>query len=366
MSFFTPPSYRPSSSLWIVSFARQQSSWDLRVREDVGVADGNDCRLGLEELRSSLRDGGSGERLELVGLGGLAGENGVGGRDDQGLGSVELGGLGEAGFSDGTSELLLGDVGGGLDGLGNLLGDGADTLVGGGLDDDVEEGSVGVAGGERADLGSGDLGGGLGQGAGAGDPLQGGLTAEEVGENGELGGLGALLSVGDDKGGLGSGVGVGVEGETLLTAVVLRGGGRKVAAGSGARAERLLDSRGEGLSGDTLADDSDVVLGERSLGELLDVVKGDGGVGGSEDGVSEAATESDGVGGVDTGSDGAGGGGLGLTLDLGEDELSVLPGEELSGGEDGGEEGDEDRPDGLVGYVLEPTHSLPFRNSALR
>lgn len=138
---------------------------------------------------------------------------------------------------------------------------------------------------------------------------------------------------------------MGVEGETLLTTEVLRGGGREVAAGSGTGAEGLLDSRGEGLSGDSLADDSDVVLGERSLGELLDVVKGDGGVGGGVDGVSEAATEGNGVGSVDTGGDGAGGSGLGLTLDVGEDELRVLPGEELSRGENGGEEGDEDVPD---------------------
>lgn len=316
-----------------------------RVREDVGVADGNDCRLSLEELAGSLRDGGGGEGLEGVGLGGLAGEDGVGGRDDQGLGGVELGSLGEASLGNGTRELLLGDVGGGLDSLGNLLGDGADTLVGGGLDDDVEEGSVRVAGGERADLGTGNLGGGLGEGRGAGDPLQGGLTAEEVGENGKLGGLGTLLSVGDDESGLGRGVRVGVEGETLLTTEVLRGGGREVAAGSGTGAEGLLDSRGEGLSGDSLADDSDVVLGERSLGELLDVVKGDGGVGGGVDGVSEAATEGNGVGSVDTGGDGAGGSGLGLTLDVGENELRVLPGEELSRGENGGEEGDEDVPD---------------------
>lgn len=312
----------------------------------MGVADGNDCRLGLEEVAGSLADGGSGQGLELVELGGLAVKDLVGSRDDQGLGGVELGGLGEASLGDGALEGVLGNVGARLDSLGNLLSDGTNTLVGGGLDDDVEESGVRVAGGERADLGSGNLGGSLRERAGASGPLQGRLTAEKVGENGELSRLGALLSVRDDEGGLGRGVGVSVEGETLLTAVVLRSGRREVGAGGGARAEGLLDSRGEGLGGDALADDGDVVLGERSLSELLDVVKSDGGVGGGEDGVAEAAAEGNGVGSVDTGGDGAGSGSLGLTLDVGEDELRVLPGEELSRGKNGGEKGNEDTPGG--------------------
>lgn len=332
----------------------------------MGVADGNDCRLSLEELLSGLRDGGGGETVELVGLGGLARENRVGGSEDEGLGSVELDGLGVAGLGDGTGELLLANVGGALDGLSDLLGDGTDTLVGGGLDDDVEEGGVRVGGGERADLGSGNLGGSDRERAGAGDPLEGGLTAEKVGEDGNFGGLLALLSVGDHESGLGSRVGVGVEGKTFLTAEVFGGRRREAGAGGRSRAEGLLNSRGEGLGGNSLADDGDVVLREGSLGELLDVVKGDGGVGGSEDGVSEAAAEGDGVGSVDTGSDRAGRGGLSLSLDLGEDELGVLVGEELGRGENRGEEGDEDRPGGLGDDRIITTHSLPFRNSALR
>lgn len=143
-----------------------------------------------------------------------------------------------------------------------------------------------------------------------------------MGEDGELGGGLASRSVGNDKSGLGSRVGVEVKGDTSLTTVVLGSlGVQGCTSCCGSGRECLGDSGGEVLSGDSLTNNSNVGLGEGRLGELLDGIKSYWGVGGCVDRVTETTTESNLVSGVDGLGYWVGGGGLGLTLDGGENEL---------------------------------------------
>jgi len=137
---------------------------------------------------------------------------------------------------------------------------------------------------------------------------------------------------------------VGVEGDALLTTVVGGGGRRDRRGTSRAGAEGRVDGGSEGLSRDTLTNDGNVRLGEGSLGVRLDGVKSDGLGSRSEERVAKATAEGSGVGGLDTGDSGVGSGGKSLTLNVGEDKLGELVGEELSRREDRSEEGEEVGP----------------------
>jgi hypothetical protein len=140
---------------------------------------------------------------------------------------------------------------------------------------------------------------------------------------------------------------VDVERHSLLTTVVGRGStGEATGAGRSTGAERGLNGLGELISGETGTEDGDVALGERFLGEALDVGSGDGRVRGGEERVAETASEGSRVGEVE----GEGGRGCegreGLGLDGGENQLGVLVGVKVSRGEDGREDVEEVGPAG--------------------
>jgi hypothetical protein len=130
-----------------------------------------------------------------------------------------------------------------------------------------------------------------------------------------------------------------------------------------------LDSLGELVSGETGPEDGDVALGERFLGEALDVGSGDGRVRRGEERVAETASEGSRVGEVE-GEGGRGREGReGLGLDGGENQLGVLVGVKVGRGEDGRENVEEVGPVGSARirlFVDGETHSSPRRNSAVR
>lgn len=207
----------------------------------------------------------------------------------------------ELGLGDSLGEVLLGDTtsSDSLETLDSLNGDLADggTLAG---DLDGEETSigVGVVGGEG--LGAGVGGGGLGEEAETGGPLDVGGTAEETDEDGSLGLAGAKSSTGEanDDGVLA------VLGNALLTTKVLGGGSVQVAGAGGRNTleEGLNPLLETGLAG-TVGDNGNVGLVEGEVGEggdrvLVEVGRGRG-VDGRVEGRTEAVVESDVVGGIE-------------------------------------------------------------------
>ena len=221
--------------------------------------------------------------------------------DETSAGNLAGGEEVELGLGDSLGEVLLGDTTSSnsletLDGLNGDLADGG-TLAG---DLDGEETSigVGVVGGEG--LGAGVGGGGLGEKAETGGPLDVGGTAEETDEDGSLGLAGAKGNTGetDDDGVLS------VLGNALLTTEVLGGSVVQVAgAGGGNTLEEGLNPLLEtGLAG-TVGDNGNVGLVVGEVGEgsdrvLVQVGRGRG-VDGRVEGRAEAVVESDGVGGIE-------------------------------------------------------------------
>lgn len=221
--------------------------------------------------------------------------------DETSAGNLAGGEEVELGLGDSLGEVLLGDTtsGDGLKTLDGLDGDLADGLtLAGDLDGEETSIGVGVVGGES--LGAGVGGGGLGEKAETGGPLDVGGTAEETDEDGSLGLVGAKGGTGetDDDGVLA------VLGDALLTTKVLGGGGVQVAgAGGGNTLEEGLNPLLEtGLAG-TIGDNGNVGLvvgnvGEGGDGVLVEVGRGRG-VDGRVEGRTEAVVESDVVGGIE-------------------------------------------------------------------
>lgn len=232
---------------------------------------------------------------------------------------------GELGVGNGLLDILLADVAAGdaLENLDGLLG----TLADGG-------GGTGKLDGQKAGVGVGEVGGvdreargaggGLGEEAEAGSPLDGGLAAEEGGENGDLrlGRVDAGAGESNDDGVSGTAA------RSLLTTKVLAGLGLEGLAASGGRGdvlEELANPLGEGVGSGTVGDDGDVGLGVDNVGEAGNVLLVQVLLVGSRragvEGGTEASVEGDGMGVIEGNGGGIGveGGLLGV-----EDTLDIL------------------------------------------
>lgn len=232
---------------------------------------------------------------------------------------------GELGVGNGLLDILLADVAAGdaLENLDGLLGALADGGGGTGKLDGQEAGvGVGEVGG--VDREARGAGGGLGEEAEARSPLDGGLAAEEGGENGNL-----RLGRVDARAGESNDDGVsGAAARSLLTTKVLAGLGLEGLAASGGRGdvlEELANPLGEGVGSGTVGDDGDVGLGVDNVGEAGNVLLVQVLLVGSRrtgvEGGTETSVEGDGVGVIEGNGGGIGieGGLLGV-----EDTLDIL------------------------------------------